>query len=108
MSHKQESMAKIIHRLLATPISRELHEFEFGIITLTRVELSKNCDYADCYVSCLQNKPDLKHALRSKVYFLQQVLNKHFQKRKVPKIRFFTDVGPEHHEKIQNYFKSEK
>lgn len=95
MKH-QEGLAKIFQQMVGGILHKMIDPEEFGLVTVPHVNITKDFDYADVYVSTLQNKDELKHFLRANVYKVQQEVNKKIQRKTVPKIRFFVDYTGEH------------
>lgn len=105
MSKHQEGLAKVIQQILS-PILHKLIDFEeYGLATLTHIEVTKDFDYADVSVSVFKNQDQLKYLLRGNVYKIQQELNKKIARKTVPKIRFFVDTSGEYAEKIERMFR---
>lgn len=71
-------------------------EFEFPegiLVTITRVETSPNLQQAKVYVSVVPDKEgrEVMEMLRRQIFQIQQLLNKKFVMRPVPKIIFMPE-----------------
>jgi ribosome-binding factor A len=106
MSKLTDSLAKTVNKIISPEIIKAVDPEHFGLCTVTGVIVTRDFDFADVYVSVWQNKEDLKEVLRENVYQIQQVLNKAIRRKKVPKIRFFTDDAGEFAEKVEKYLRS--
>ncbi|MFH1423661.1 MAG: 30S ribosome-binding factor RbfA [Candidatus Nealsonbacteria bacterium] len=70
-----------------------LREFDFSknsLVTVTRVETSRNLIHAKVYISVLPEiqSPQVLKTLNQRIYGVQQRLNKRLRMRPIPKINF--------------------
>ena len=95
-----------IKRELATIIQTEFNELSFGLVTLNRVDISRDLSVADIYftvinssfnekISCA-NEPDkivgdAVHWFNKSSAFLRKKLSKKIHTRKIPDLRFRFD-----------------
>lgn len=80
----KEEISKILEREIEFPIGT--------IVTVTRVDISPDKQYAAVFVSLLGSEPaGALGILSKKIYVIQQVLNKKVRMRPVPKIHFAMD-----------------
>lgn len=103
MPRRLESVAELIRRELSVIILKK----EEVIITLTRVELSYDTQYADVYFTSFPDEGSKKtlQDLNRDVFSMQQDLNKRLRMRPVPKIRFHIDRMEEEAVKIDELLK---
>ncbi len=93
MSSRLPSVNQLIKKELSQIVLREV-EFSSGVlVTLTRVETSPNLNESRIYVSCIPEKGQERalNALNSRVWHLQQLLNKRLKMRPIPKIIFLKE-----------------
>ena len=95
-----------MQRLLAPSLQKVVDHEHFGLVTVTRVLVTKDFDYADVYVSAIFNSDDLRDVLRAHVWEVQQELNKKIERYRVPKIRFFVDTTGEYVQRIEQKIKA--
>ena len=91
-----EKMNMLIKEELASFLDREV-EFPPGVlVTVTRVHISPDGQYADVFTTALggADHPELDalHILERHVYDIQQALNRRLRTRPIPKIRFSIDA----------------
>ncbi len=87
-----EQINILVKEELSRIISREIDLTEHGLITITRVDISRDALYATVYLSLLGANPaELLSGLEREVYHIQQKLNRSVAMRPVPKIRFALD-----------------
>lgn len=87
-----EQINILVKEELSRIISREIDLMEYGLITITRVDTSRDALYATVYLSLLGVNPaELLSGLTREVYHIQQRLNHSLAMRPVPKIRFALD-----------------
>lgn len=91
---KQE-VGKII--LTETDFSRNI------ILTITKVETSKDLRYADIFVSVLplDKEVEIMELLKEEIYFIQQKLNKKLYLKPLPRIKFVIDKSGEDVSRIE-------
>ena len=90
----QEELAKILDRDLDIP--------EGNMLTVTRVLISPDAQYAAVFVSVLGAKPkEVLDILVKNVYNIQQTLNARIRMRPVPKIHFELDKNEFEREKVE-------
>ena len=97
---KQERINRaqsISKKILSEYIINELKELtiDFGIITITKVEISNDLSYIDIYVSSLKNQDTLTKALAENSHGMQRILWKNIDFLKVPRVRFKYDKSGE-------------
>ena len=80
------------------------------ILTITKVETSKDLRYADIFISVLPDEMVLKaeKELRENIYFIQGKLNRKLFMKPLPRIRFVIDKSGEYVEKIGKIIKENK
>lgn len=104
MNKRITRINELIREELAKIIEEEI-DLESGIlITIIRVDASKDLRYAKVLVGIL---PDSKsgssfRALTKQVYNIQQLLNEKLSMKPVPRIRFDLDIGGKRYTKIEN------
>lgn len=90
MSTKTDRFAETILTISSQTILEHIREHgeEFGIVSIVRVEISKDRSYADIYVSATANEPLLPKKLAPLADRLRHDIGKQVQTYKIPHIRF--------------------
>lgn len=82
-----------------------LHEFlqgENGLVTVSRVETSKDMKWAKVHVSILGGNDDkILKILNENIYEIQGLLNQKFTTKIIPRISFYLDTTPRYVERIE-------
>lgn len=102
-SHRLEKIKDLLRDEVGKIIKDEFEFEEWPIVTVTRTEISKTLEHATVFISILPQtkaKAVLKK-IKSRIYFLQQILNKRLSMRPVPKIRFEIDRTEERADRIE-------
>lgn len=87
---KLESVAKeLVTKFIFEEMADEV--LEFGIITVTDIQISSDIWYMDIYVSSLKNPEWLTKALAKHAKHIQRKFNKSVSIRKFPRMRFRYD-----------------
>src|SRR5262245_44228178 len=75
-----------------------LHEFligETGLVTISKVETSKDMKWAKIWISILGGDDSkILNRLNSHIYEIQGEINKHFATKIIPRISFYLDTSP--------------
>ena len=100
------------------PILREFLDWQNGLVTITKVETSKDMKYAKIWISILNTpsaaakqvidaKNDVTLAdqkildhLSKNIYDIQGEINKHFNTKIIPRLSFHLDTSPRYVEHI--------
>jgi ribosome-binding factor A len=101
------------------PILHEFLDWQNGLITITKVDTSKDMKWAKIWISIFNGNPTRKGAsgtkikvsddvmdqkimdfLANNIYDIQGELNKHFHTKIIPKISFKLDTSPRYVEHI--------
>ncbi len=92
-----------IRELISEIIQYELNDPRLdGIITVLKVEVDNELEYAQTYVSIYNSKDEEQtfQALQSCAGYIRKLLSKRLTLRTVPAIKFIRDRGNEYREKI--------
>lgn len=88
-------MAGEIRRALAQMIREQLADPRIGLVSLTRVELSKDLKHARIYVSALEmagsDATESVAVLNGAAHFLRRALGATLKTRNLPRLRFLPD-----------------
>jgi ribosome-binding factor A len=101
---------QLIKKELSQIILREL-DFPKGVlVTVTRVETSKNLIQTRVYISVLPEEkgPEILETMNQKIYSIQQLLNKRLKMRPLPKIVFVEEKETAQAGKIEQLLKEIK
>jgi len=108
MSIRTEKVAEEIKHQLAGILSRDLAELKLGLVTVTRVRISRDLKNAKAYVSFIGNKEPADVCLekinnRKKQIRMQLGRNMHL--KFVPEIDFYFDDNMEYASRIDEIIK---
>lgn len=80
------------------------------LVTVTRVITSNSLFLADAYISVYptEKSKEIFFKINKSIYQIQQILNKKFKVRPVPKIRFIYDKNPEEASEIEKLLEKTK
>jgi ribosome-binding factor A len=89
-----EKVNSIIREELGKSILKEIDIFPGILLTITRVECSRNLFVAKIYISVIPEDrfDEVISLLNRHIYDLQQMLNKKLQMRPVPRIEFLKET----------------
>lgn len=96
--HRQEKVAREMQRAISTVIRDDLRDPGLGLITVTRVEVSRDYRQAKIFVSILGSKKSRKKsllALERARGFVQHHLRSRLTLRQIPDLRFVFDESIE-------------
>lgn len=91
------------------PVLHEFLDWQKGLVTITKVETSKDMKWAKIWISIFNPGPakDTAEAdkkimdfLEKNIYDIQGEVNKHFHTKIIPRISFKLDVSPRYVEHI--------
>jgi ribosome-binding factor A len=83
------------------PVLHEYLDWQNGIVTITKVETSRDMKWAKVWISILNGDDEKILAFLAKnIYDLQGELNKHFHTKIIPRISFHLDTSPRYVEHI--------
>jgi len=88
------------------PILHEFTEDLPGIITISKVEASRDLRWAKVWISILEGNDDktLAH-INKNLYHIQGELNKKFTTKIIPRLQFFLDTSPRYVQHIDELIK---
>ena len=83
------------------PVLQEFLDWQKGLVTITKVETSRDMKYAKIWISIFNGDDEkiLDH-LTKNIYDIQGELNKSFQTKIIPRISFHLDTSPRYVEHI--------
>ena len=105
MSDRIKKINHLIQHEVAPLLLQEIDESHFGLITVKKVETSRDISIAKVWVSCLQNEEDFEQEISKHIFKIQQILNKHMHSKKVPKLVFLIDQSSKYVENIEDLLK---
>lgn len=83
------------------PVLLEYLDWQNGIVTISKVETSKDMKWAKVWISILNGDDDkILDFLSKNIYDVQGELNKHFHTKIIPRISFKLDTSPRYVEHI--------
>lgn len=101
---RAERVAQALKKEVGSIIHDELKDPRIGFVTVTRVELTQDLQYAKIFFSVLgteKEQLDSKQALESAVGFIKRQIGRRIKLRLVPEIRFIQDKSGEYSIHIQ-------
>jgi ribosome-binding factor A len=94
------------------PVLLEYLDWQNGLITITKVETSKDMKYAKVWISIFNGDDNkILTFLTKNIYDIQGEVNKHFHTKIIPRISFHLDTSPryvEHIDEVIRKIHSEK
>ena len=90
------------------PVLHEFLDWQKGLVTITKVETSKDMKWAKIWISIFdpsskdtaESDKKIMDFLTKNIYDIQGELNKHFHTKIIPRISFKLDVSPRYVEHI--------
>lgn len=101
---RAERIAQALKKEVSSIIHDELKDPRIGFVTVSRVELTQDFQYAKIFFSVLgteKEQLDSKEALESAVGFIKRQIGRRIKLRLVPEIRFIQDKSGEYSIHIQ-------
>lgn len=98
-----EKLNMLLSEELSKIIDREIEFSEGTLVTLTRVSVSPDGDFADMFFSVFGEgqKEKTLEILQKNLYTIQRLLVKAVRMRPVPKVRFLIDKGEARREAVE-------
>ena len=88
------------------PILLEFLQGQPGLVTISRVETSKDMKWAKIWISILGGDDDsILKTLKDEIYDIQGALNQHFRTKIIPRISFHLDTTPRYVQHIDELIK---
>ena len=108
MKYRKERLSNVIEEELSKIIIREL-EFDGALVTITKVELSENADFADISFSVIPSTKakEVAKILEQNAGHLQKLLIRKLSLRTIPYIRFKYDPGMEKAQRVEKILMDE-
>lgn len=104
MSRRTEKMAKTLHHELASVVARlELP----GLTTISLVEVTDDLKLGKIWITVMpeKNESQVLALLNSRLFELQQSVNKRFKTKNIPRIKFLLDVSEQYADHINRLLK---
>jgi len=104
---RHQRLSKEIRIILSDFILKDLNLPESGIVTISKVNVSRDLSKAKIYYTVINNKiskEELSDFLNKKSKFLKGIVGKQITSRKIPELRFYFDNSIETYEKIDKMF----
>ena len=96
----------------------EFRQGQEGLVTITKVETSKDMKWAKIWISIFNAGSELKDSavlnkkimdfLAKNIYDIQGEVNKHFHTKIIPRISFHLDTSPRYAQHIEELVKKHK
>jgi len=88
------------------PVLHEFLDWQKGLVTITKVETSKDMKYAKVWVSIFNGDDNkILTFLAKNIYDLQGEVNRHFATKIIPRISFHLDTSPRYAQHIEEIIK---
>lgn len=97
-NRRKDRLESLLRREIAQCLVTELRDPRLGFVTVTRVELSPDRQFATAYYTVLGDEQQKKHAaiaLKSACPYVQRAYAKHVHSRTLPILRFSFDERDE-------------
>tara|TARA_B100000029_G_scaffold165742_1_gene161939 strand:- start:121 stop:477 length:357 start_codon:yes stop_codon:yes gene_type:complete len=104
---RNERLSKEIRIILSDFILKGLNLSGSGIITISKVKVSKDLSNAKIFFSVIDNalsSDSLVSELNKKSKFLKGILGKQIRSKNIPDLKFYFDDSIEFYEKIDRIF----
>jgi len=83
------------------PILHEFLDFQKGLVTISKVETSRDMKWAKVWISIFNGDDEkILGYISRNIYDVQGELNKHFSTKIIPRLQFFLDTSPRYVEHI--------
>jgi len=108
MSIRTEKVAEEIKHQLANILTRDLAELKLGLVTVTRVRISRDLKNAKAYVSFIGNKEPAEvciEKINNRKKQIRMHLGKSIHLKFVPEIDFYFDDNMEYASRIDEIIK---
>lgn len=97
---RHEQLSPAVQRIASLFLQKNVDPGDFGMITITRVTVTRDLGYATLCVHSVRHREKLLHYLRPHLHHLQKELFESLSMRRVPQVRFKLDENPEYVERI--------
>ena len=100
---RQKRVADRIQAEVSELIQREMKDPRLNLVTVTRVNIDRELEHANIFVSTLggeTRQKDVMHALENAKGFVRRELARRIQLRRAPELHFHWDPGPEKVEQV--------
>lgn len=88
------------------PVLHEFLDFQKGLVTITKVETSRDMKWAKVWISIFNgNDKAILDFLAKNIYDIQGEVNKHFHTKIIPRISFHLDTSPRYAQHIEELVK---
>ncbi|MCK5475557.1 MAG: 30S ribosome-binding factor RbfA [Candidatus Pacebacteria bacterium] len=107
MTQRILKVNKLIKQEIGKIISSEINFPMDIMVTVMKVEVSKDLRYADVFISILpfEKGEEIQGLLKENMYDIQKTLNKKLFMKPLPRIRFCIDESGEYVDKISDLIK---
>jgi ribosome-binding factor A len=105
MSQRSERLGDLLRGEISELVRREMRDPRVAMVTVSRVELSRDFHYAVVYVSALggeAERVEAVQALEKARGFLRRELARRLDLRVTPELRFELDRGAEYSQQISD------
>lgn len=110
-SNRIEKLNSLIQQLVGQIIPEYLEGFD-GLVTVARVETSKDARWAKVWLSIIGGEDDIAFQMIEKnLYDIQGELNRQLGLKMTPRLQFYLDTGPryaQHIDELINKIHSEE
>jgi len=107
-SRRSRKVADQVKNELGWILQQKYSNHQYGMVTITKVKVSRDLKYATIYFSALGENVDPKEAekaLKKAVPFLRKELSQRVSLKFIPELRFFYDDSLVYSEHIAGLFK---
>jgi ribosome-binding factor A len=107
-SRRTRKVADQIKNKMSWILQQKYHDPQHGMITVTKVKISRDLKYATIYFTVLGQDIDIaacEKALKKAIPFLRKELGQQIRMKFVPELRFFYDDSLDYSAHMEELFK---
>lgn len=108
MSHRYEQVGREILRGISQIVHEELPLDQYGLITITEVEVAPGYESAKIYFTTLKNAKPTEELLNKKAGWFGKMLRDKIVLRRMPKLHFHHDERVDRFDRIQKLIDEEE
>lgn len=97
---RHEQLSPAVRRIASIFLQKNVDAEQYGLITITRVVVTRDLGYATLWMHSVRNRDHLLRHLQPFAFSLQKELFDSFSMKRVPRVRFRLDDNPEYAEHI--------
>lgn len=108
MNHRHEQVNRELLRGISQIIHDELPLDQYGLITITEVDVGPGYESAKVYFTTLKKSENTEELLNKRAGWFQKKLQKQVVLRRIPQLHFHYDNRSERYERIEELLKEQE